>query len=132
MSANKFVLKHHQIEIDYIIGASSALPALTYKDGTTVKTYSPVQITTEDTSLGSLVSIPLLSSIDAGGDRFGFFLPKLDVAAGETKRFTTVGVNEQFSGPDSFPQLPPSWGCIEMHGTAQSVIVPLVAKPVPA
>ena len=56
MSANKFVLKHHQIEIDYIIGASSALPALTYKDGTTVKTYSPVQITTEDTSLGSLVS----------------------------------------------------------------------------
>jgi hypothetical protein len=130
MSANKFVLKHHHIEIDYRIGVTPGLTALTYKNGSDVKTYTAAQITTQDTSLGSLVSIPLLLTIDTGGDTFGFFLPQLDVPEGETQRFTTVGVTEQFSGPDSFPRRPPSWSCIELHGTAQTVIVPLVETTV--
>ena len=132
MSANKFVLKHHQIEIDYTIGITPGLPALTYKDGSNVRTFTSDQIKTENTSLGSLVSVALLSTIDTGGDRFGFFLPQLDVPSGQTEKFVTVGINERFGGPDSFPRLPPSWNCIELQGTAQTVIVPLVAKPVTA
>jgi len=52
-------------------------------------------------------------------------LPELDVPMGQTERLHTVGVYESFSGPDSFPRRPPSWWCIELHGTAQTVIVPL-------
>ncbi len=132
MSANKFVLKHHQIEIDYTIGITPGLPALTYKDGVNVKTFTSDQIKTENTSLGSLVSFALLLTIDTGGDRFGFFLPQLDVPSGKTEKFVTVGINERFGGPDSFPHLAISWSCIELHGTAQTVMVPLVAKPVTA
>lgn len=132
MPANKFVLKHHWIEIDYTIGITPGLTALTYKKGAEVKTFTTAEITTENTSLGLLVSFPLLSSIDTGGDRFGFLLPQLDVPSGQVEKFTTVGINERFSGPDSVPRRPPSWSCMELHGTAQTVIVPLVAEAVSA
>jgi hypothetical protein len=125
MSANKFVLKHHHIEVEYTIGITPGLPALTYNDGHGVKSFTAAEITTDNTGLGSLVSVSLLRTTDTGGERFGFFLPELDVPMGQTERLHTVGVYESFSGPDSFPRRPPSWWCIELHGTAQTVIVPL-------
>ncbi len=73
----------------------------------------------------TLVSIALVTSIDTGGERFGFFLPQLDLPRGQSKEFRTVGVYEKFSGPDSIPHHDPSWRCIELHGTAQTVIVEL-------
>jgi|SRR5579872_3111101 len=124
MSANKFVLKHHQIEVDYTIGITPGIPALIYKDGPQVTKFTTADITTDATALGSLVSVPLVKSIDTGGERFGFFLPQLDVPSGQTAKFTTIGVYNKFGGPDSVPHLPPSWSCIELHGTAQTVIVP--------
>ena len=131
MSANKFVLKHHHIEVDYTIGITPGLPALIYKDGLNVKNFQANEITTDETGLGSLVSVSLVKSIDAGGEQFGFFLPQLDVPSGQTEKFNTAGVYEQFGGPDSIPRRPPSWSCIELHGTAQTVVVPLV-QAVPA
>jgi hypothetical protein len=126
MSANKFVLKHHQIEVDYTIGITPGLPALIYKDGANVKKFPAAEITTNETGLGSLISVSLVTSIDTGGERFGFFLPELDVPSGQTETFITVGVYEKFGGPDSIPRRPPSWSCVELHGTAQTVIVPFV------
>ena len=125
MSANKFVLKHHQIEVDYTIGITPGLTALTYKDGPNVKTFKTNEVTTDQTALGSMVSVVLVKTIDTGGERFGFFLPQLDVPSGQTEKFATAGVYETFSGPASIPHRPPMWRCIDMHGTAQTVIVPL-------
>ena len=125
MSANKFVLKHHKIEIQYTIGITPGLLALIYKDGPEEKTFKSSEITTSDTALGSLVSVPLLRTIDTGGELFGFFLPVLEVPSGQAEKFSTVGVYEKFSGPNSIPRVPPSWNCIELHGAAQTVIVPL-------
>jgi hypothetical protein len=71
------------------------------------------------------VSVALIFTIDAGGERFGFFLSFIDVAKGKTAHFHTIGVYEIFSGPDSIPHRPATWRCIELTGTAQSVIVPL-------
>ena len=125
MSANKFVLKHHQIEVDYTVGITPGLVALTYKDGPVVKTFKTTEVTTGTTALGTLVSVPLLKTIDTGGEMFGFFLPQLEVPSGQTAYFFTVGVYEKFGGPDSIPHLPPSWTCIKLDGTAQTVPVPL-------
>jgi hypothetical protein len=127
MSANKFVLKHHQVEVDYTIGVAPGLTALTYTDGPDVRTFKTNEITTDQTALGSLVSVLLVRTIDTGGERFGIFLPQLDVPSGQIEKFATAGVYEKFGGPDSFPRRPPSWRCIDMHGTAQTVIVPLEA-----
>jgi hypothetical protein len=126
MSANKFVLKGSGVEVDYTIGANPSFPALTYKAGSTVKQFKPAEIQTDNTGLGQMVSVALVHTIDTGGERFGFFLPVINVAHSQTATFQTVGVYETFSGPDSFPHRPTAWRCIEMRGTAQSVIVPLL------
>jgi hypothetical protein len=125
MAANKFVLKGSGVEVDYTIGANPAIPALVYTDGAFQKKFKPSEILSEDTGLGEMVSVALILTIDTGGERFGFFLPLIDVARGQTAHFHTVGVYETFSGPNSVPHRPSTWRCIEMSGTAQSVIVPL-------
>jgi len=118
VAANKFVLKHDQVEVDYTLGA---IPALVYRDGGFTKSFTASEITTNQTGLGTLVSVALVLTIDVGGERFGFFLPQLDVPPAQSAEFRTVGVYERFSGPDSFPHREPSWRCIELHGTAQTV-----------
>jgi hypothetical protein len=125
MAANKFVLKGSGVEVDYTIGITPGLPALLYKAGAFHKSFTSAQILSNDTGLGELVSVSLILSIDTGGERFGFFLPFIDVPRGQTAHFCTVGVYETFSGPDSIPHRPATWRCIEMTGTAESVIVPV-------
>lgn len=126
MAANYFVLKGSGVEVDYRIGANPSFTALTYTAGSTVKTFKPAQIETDNTGLGRMVSVALVQTIDTGGERFGFFLPEIDVPQGQTADFKTVGVYETFSGPDSIPHRPTTWRCIEMKGTAQTIVMPLV------
>ena len=126
MSANHFVLRHHDVEVEYTVGVTPGIPALTYCDGSAPKmTFTDAEIATDQTALGTVVSVPLLQTIDTGGERFGFVLPELDVPQGQSGHFDTVGVYEKFTGPDSVPTAAPSWRGIELHGTAQTVIVPL-------
>jgi hypothetical protein len=125
MPANKFMLKGSGVEVDYTVGGNPTFNALVFTDGAFVKNFKPVEILTEDTGLGQLVSVALISTTDTGGERFGFFLPFIDVARNHTAHFHTIGVFETFSGPNSIPHRPSTWRCIEMHGTAQNVIVPL-------
>lgn len=126
MAANKFMLKHRDIEVEYTIGITPGIPALVYSDGSSVQeSFTEAEITTNQTALGTLVSVPLRRSVDTGGERFGFYLPLLDVASGQSEEFHTVGVYERFSGPDSVPVRPPSWRGVEFTGTAQAAIVPV-------
>jgi hypothetical protein len=118
VATTKFVLKHQQVEVDYTLGAT---PTLVYQDGSSTKTFTGSEILTNQTGLGTLVSVALVLTIDVGGERFGVFLPQLDLTPGQSADFRTVGVYESFSGPDSFPHRDPSWRCIELNGTAQGV-----------
>jgi hypothetical protein len=111
-----------------VAGEVASTPALVYRDGIGApRSFTESEITTNQTGLGTLVSVALVTSIDTGGERFGFFIPQLDVPQGQSEEFRTVGVYERSSGPDSIlpDSIPrePSWRCIELHGTAQSVIV---------
>jgi|SRR5215469_1813914 len=125
MPANKFVLKGSGVEVDYTIGGNPTFHSLVFTDGAFQKNFTPAEILTEDTGLGQLVSVALISTVDTGGERFGFFLPLIDVARNQTAHFHTIGAFEKFSGPHSIPHRPSTWHCIEMHGTAENVIVPL-------
>lgn len=125
MTANRFALTGAGVEVEYTIGGAPFLPALVYRAGAFEKSFKVAEILSEDTGLGQLVSVALILSVDTGGERFGFFLPFIEVARGQTAHFRTVGVYETFSGPDSVPHRPSTWRCIEMAGTATSVIVPL-------
>ncbi|WP_347989413.1 hypothetical protein [Methylomonas sp. AM2-LC] len=123
--ANKYILKGSGVEIEYTLGETIGLPVLTYKSGAFIKSFTANEVQTDDTGLGELVSVPLLLTIDAGGKRFGFYLPFINVPHGETASFHSVGIYETFSGPSTIPHRPSTWRCIELSGTAQTVIVPL-------
>ncbi len=98
MAANKFVLKGSGVEVDYTIGANPSFPALVYTAGAFQKKFKPNQILSEDTGLGEMVSVALILSVDTGGERFGFFLPLINVERGQTAHFSTVGVYEPING----------------------------------
>jgi hypothetical protein len=126
MSANKFLLKHDDLEVEYTIGLNPGLPAVIYQDGSPPAAhFTSAEITTDATALGSLISFLLQKTVDSGGERFAFFLPQVDVSDGDSAQFITVGLYERFGGPESVSRLPPSWQVIELQGTAQSVVVPL-------
>jgi hypothetical protein len=123
MAANKFVLKHGNIEVDYTLSGSVGDPALNYRDAEAgTISFSAPEISTTWTALGALVSVGLLRTVDTGGESFGMFLPDLDVPPGQLEEFSTVGVYYRYQGPDSVPRRPPSWRTIELRGTAQLVL----------
>ena len=123
MGANKFVLKHENIEVDYTLSGSVGNLALNYRDAAAgTITFSAPEISTTSTALGTLVSVGLLRTVDTGGESFGVFLPDLDVPPGEREEFSTVGVYYRFQGPDSVPRRPPVWRSIELRGTAETVL----------
>jgi hypothetical protein len=123
--ANQFTLKGHHIEVEYTIGATPGIPVLHYKDASVSLNFTQADIRTDQTALGSLISVPLKRSIDTGGTIFAFFLPNIDVAPQQMSTFTTVAIREEFSGPDSIPHRPTTWQSFIMHGTAKSGIIPL-------
>jgi hypothetical protein len=112
------------IQVGYTVGGS-----LIYRGGSLTKTFTSAEVTTDNSGLGTLVSVLLVRTVDTGGSRFGVFLPTVELSAGQTASVATVGVTETFSGPDSFPRRPTTWGCEPLQGTVTdtSHIVPLYA-----
>ena len=127
--ANKFTLKGYGVEVDYTIGANPSFPALIYKDATISKSFLPSAIHTDSTDLGSLVTVALEVTVDAGGTTFSVFLPTFDVPRGQAVQFKTIGIYKEVRGPVVRPaQQTVTWRTIDMDGTAETVIVPL-AQP---
>ena len=66
------MLRHRDIEVEYTMGITPGIPALVYSDGSSVQeSFTEAEITTNQTALGTLVSVPLRRSVDTGGERFG-------------------------------------------------------------
>lgn len=126
--ANHYVLHGDGIQIDYTIGGNPGFTALSFTEGGTTKNFTASQVTTDATGLGTLVSVAVVTSVDTGGTRFGFFLPEVQVTLGQQVPVATIGIFEMFGGPDSIPRGPATWQCVHLHGTAQEVEVALLAK----
>ncbi len=125
--ANHYKLSGHGIEVDYTIGGNPSVPALKLTDNGVTRSYMPSEVTIDMTDLGTIVSVPLLDSTDAGGARFGFFMPAVTVPAGQRIVVTTSGVIQTYGSPCSVPQRPSTWSCVHLHGTASQITVPKLA-----
>ena len=104
------------IQVEYTEGGS-----FVFTEGTLTKTFTAAEVTTDTTGLGTLVSVPLRLTIDAGGTRFGVFLPYAALSPGQSAPVKTVGVTEVFSGPDSFPRFPTTWSCVCLEGAVTDI-----------
>jgi hypothetical protein len=121
--ANHYRLSGHGIELEYRIGAGPSVPALSLTDNGVTRAYLAAEITTDQTDLGTLVSVPLAGSPDTGGSRFGFFLPAVNVAVGQRTAVTTSGVIQTYAGPNQ--DRPSIWSCVHLHGIASGVVTRL-------
>jgi hypothetical protein len=127
MSANHFVLRHHDVEVEYTVGVTPGIPALTYCDGSSPKkSFTGAEVATDETALGTVVSVPLLQTIDTPvGSGSGSCCRSSTSRRGNRGTSTRWGCTRSSPGPTRSPQAAPSWRGIELHGTAQTVIVPL-------
>ena len=124
--ANKFTLKGHDVEITYTFGANPSFPALNYKQGSISKSFLPSEIHTDNTELGQLVTVTLELTIDSGSTTFSLFLPSLQVPMGQSVDFSSIGIYKESRGPVISPhQQTITWRTIHLHGSAQTVVVPL-------
>jgi hypothetical protein len=123
--ANKFILKGHGVEVEYTIGITPGIPAFIYKDERISKAFPSSAVHTDQTDLGNLVTVPLEVTVDAGGTTFSVFLPTFDVPKDKAVEFKTIGIYREVRGPIILPaQQTVTWRTIQMHGTAETVIVP--------
>ena len=120
MAASKYRLAGSGVEIEYTTGGDPAPPVLTYRAGAFVKNFAGNEVQTDLSALGRLVSVPLLRTIDVGGERFGMFLPAIEAAAGHSVTFTTTGIYETYPGPDSKPAGTTVWRGVPLTGTAET------------
>ena len=126
MAANKFILKGHDVRVDYTIGVTPGIPAFIYKDKKISKDFPSSAVHTDKTELGDLVTVPLEVTVDEGGTTFSVFLPTFDVPKGETVDFKTIGIYKEVRGLVILPaQQTVTWHVIQMEGAAETVIVPL-------
>jgi hypothetical protein len=100
--ANKFELSGGGIQIEYILGGNPTFPSLTFTEGATKKTFTPAEITTDTSGLGTLVSVALVRTVDTGGTRFGFFLPDVPLTRGQSAPVTTVGGSRRSAAQTAF------------------------------
>src|SRR5579875_75353 len=102
--ANRFLLQHRSVQVEYNVGGNPGFTGLSYSHGEDEPVnFKEDEVTTVATALGTLVSVPLRKTVDTGGELFGFFVPDIDLTLGQTAEFTTTGIYARFSGPDSFP-----------------------------
>jgi hypothetical protein len=116
------------LQVEYTEGGT-----FVFKDGALTKTFTAAEVTTDNFAPGTLVSVPLVLTVDAGGSRFGVFLPTAAPSAGQSAPVTTVGVTEAFSGPDSFPRHLTTWNSVGLQGTVTNTkphFVPLYAATI--
>ena len=77
MAANKFILKGHDVRVDYTIGVTPGIPAFIYEDKKISKDFPSSAVHTDKTELGNLVTVPLEVTVDEGGTTFSVFYPPL-------------------------------------------------------
>ena len=119
--ASKFTLKGDGVEVYYTPGAKPGVPALIYKDQKTSKEFQANAIHTDSTNLGSLLTVPLEMTVDAGGTSFSFFLPSLEVPTGRAVEFNTIGIYKEVRGQVvAVAKLVVSWRTIAMRGTPET------------
>jgi hypothetical protein len=117
MAAHIYRLSGPGVEIEYTIGGDPSLPVLTYRAGAFVKNFAANEVLTDRSALGRLVSVPLLRTIDVGGERFGVFLPAIE---GRGVTFTTTGIYETYPGPESKPAGTTVWRGVPLTGVAET------------
>ena len=119
---NLFTLHGDHLAVTLALTGSAGKPQLTYQDPHHAKSFTGDEIILEDTALGRLATVTLLTSVDAGFTSFTLLTPVL-ISTAMHHPITTIGVttlHRTTLGAVGQGQLT-SYHVSQLTGTAQHV-----------
>lgn len=90
--ANSFQLEGDGIHVSYAATSFSGVPLFSYQDNVRHLEFSGDQIKVEPSAIGDLVSVVIVSSVDANRTTFTLVAPNTIIRGGAPAHITTFGV----------------------------------------
>lgn len=91
---------------------------MTYQDGNGVaQVFSPVDLTDLPDGLGSIATVGIRKTIDAGGEFFSLLIPTVKPVSGGVAAITTTGLVSRTAGPDRPTIQTPVYTSVALSGT---------------
>ena len=89
----QYVLEAQDLKITYLVSGFQGLPYLTYQDSAQTLSFKGTEIRAAETEIGSLVTVTLKLTVDAGSTSFSVLIPAITLADTQAEEtFKTVGV----------------------------------------
>jgi hypothetical protein len=89
---NLFELSGDGIQVTYSSSSFDGKPKFTYHDAHQVKSFSGDLIQVATTILGTLVSVVINQTVDAGSTTFTVLLPRVNLNLSDIANISTVGI----------------------------------------
>lgn len=125
VSPNLFQLSGQGRHISYATSGLNGLPHLHYQDSQHNLSFSGDQIRTVATDLGTLVSVTIQLTPDAGSSTYSVLIPRMHLRNGETGQVRTEGIltlHRSSIIPALLHGQLDQYSVSALHGTAQHVL----------
>lgn len=126
--ANRYVLHEgHQLEVTYDETALDGRPQLTYQvwQGPATRTFSGEQIRSQESDIGTLVTVTLEAIEDGDATLFTLLLPAINVTGTDELPFEMLAIyttaRSSNGGPGLVQGAVQSYHAVRLKGTAQFV-----------
>jgi hypothetical protein len=125
VTPNLFHLSGDHIHVTYSTTSIDGRPTLSYQDAHIGKSFRGDEIRVVECDVGSLVSVTLRLTVDAGSTTFSVLIPRVRMDQGTSSHVRTYGITtlHRFS---IVPQLLhgqlDNYRTVALHGTAQFVL----------
>ena len=89
----QYVFEAQDLKITYLVSGFQGLPYLNYQDSAQTLSFKGTEIRAAETEIGSLVTVTLKLTLDAGSTSFSVLIPAITLANTQAEEtFKTVGV----------------------------------------
>ena len=125
VTPNLYQISGSHIHVTYTTTSIDGKPTLSYQDAHQGKSFRGDEIRTVDCDLGTLVSVTLRMTVDAGSTSLSVFIPRMRINQGEhaTVRTDCVTTVHRFSiAPQFLHGQLDTYATTSLHGTAQFVM----------
>lgn len=120
---NLFAVNGAGLHVTYASTGLGGEPHFTYQDAQRTLTFDGANIEASDTEAGTIVSVPIEKTVDAGFTSFSLVVPRVHLANGQSAHITTVGITALHRGTIDTPLLGQldTYRTVRLSGTAAFV-----------
>lgn len=119
---NLFDLKGHEMHVAYSTTSFAGQPQFGYQGTHGAHSLTGEQIRTQQSELGTLISVTLVPSVDATRVTLTILIPSFNLAGQHEQSFKTLAIQTTHAGPDTVNTgARESYEVFHLHGTAQIV-----------